>query len=216
MHLQIDCSRFVVLKMPWRQSEVAGTRFLQENGDWIRQTLAAQPRVPRLRTYLIETPHLSLDGRIFRLRLGLGSGSARHIVDEHRRVVDLIINPRLPSEEQLIALLRDIARQYLPDRLYQWAGRIGVKVHGITIRDQRCRWGSCSETGGISLNWRLILIAPRLQDHVMLHELAHLRHFDHSKAFHRFLASLDPRSEQHGRQLDTEAARVIYLGRSQS
>lgn len=215
MHLQIHCSHFVVLKMPWRQSEVVGTRFLQENGDWIRQTLAAQPRIPRLRSYLSQYPRLSLNGRWYQLRLGLGSGSARHVVDDRRHIVDLIINPRLPSEEQLIALLRDIGRQYLPERLVGWAQRIGVKVHGITIRDQKCRWGSCSETGAISLNWRLILIAPRLQDHVMLHELAHLRHFDHSSAFHRFLQSLDPLAERHGQQLDTEAARVIYLGRTQ-
>ena len=215
MHLQISCPEFVILKMPMRQSEVNGARFLQEHGEWIRQTLAKQPRVPRLRDYLMRHPRISLNGRWYRLVMRFQKGTTAYVIDDQRRRVKISLNPRVSAEGQLISLMREIGREYLPQRLDYWVPRVRVKVHGVTIRDQKCRWGSCSETGAISLNWRLILIAPKLQDHVLLHELAHLRHFDHSRAFHRFLESLDPKSDEHARQLDEEASKVIYLGRTE-
>jgi len=89
----------------------------------------------------------------------------------------------------------------------------GLRAHGVSVRDQKARWGSCSETGGISLNWRLILLPPSLQDHVILHELAHMEHFNHSRGFHQFLEKLDPRAALHARRLDTTYGHVIRLGR---
>lgn len=213
MHMQIDSAHYVVLKMPMRHPESRGLQFLQENGEWICRTLAAQPRVPRLRQYLMRHPRLSLGGRWYKLEMTYQRGNCSYLVEDRRAVVRLTLNPRESTEEQMVFLLRSIARDFLPERLQLLSRRVGVRVHGVTVRDQKCRWGSCSETGAISLNWRLILLAPRLQDHVLLHELAHLRHFDHSRAFHAFLQSLDPRARYHARQLDCEASRIINLGR---
>jgi predicted metal-dependent hydrolase len=215
MHMRIENAHFVVLKMPLRQAEAHGMRFLQENGEWIRRALAAQPRVPTLRRHLMRHPRVALDGAWHKLEIRLQGGACQYLIRDGRRRVVLTLDPRRTLEPQLIALLKDMARAFLPQRLLAHARRIGVKVHGVTVRDQKSRWGSCSETGGISLNWRLILIAPRLQDHVLLHELAHLRHFNHSRGFHEFLKSLDPRADLHARLLDTEAARIINLGRGE-
>jgi predicted metal-dependent hydrolase len=216
MHLQVDSAKFVVLKMPLRQAEHHGTRFIMENGEWICRTMAAQPRVPRLRTYLMRNPRIALSGRWYQLEMGYRKATCQYLIKDRERKVVFALNPRLSTEDQMIPLLREIARQYLPARVQYWTQRTGIRVHGVTVRDQKCRWGSCSETGAISLNWRLILISPQLQDHVILHELAHLRHFDHSRSFHHFLKSLDPRAELHARQLDGEASRIISLGRAES
>jgi predicted metal-dependent hydrolase len=216
MHLQVDSGQVVLLKMPLRQAEHHGRRFIQENGDWICQTLAAQPRVPRLRTYLMRNPRISLNGRWYRLEMGYGKTGAQFLVQERERTVVLTLNPGRSTEDQMLTLLREMARKFLAARVEYWSSHTGIRVHGVTVRDQKSRWGSCSETGGISLNWRLILIAPKLQDHVILHELAHLRHFDHSKSFHQFLKSLDPRAEQHARELDGDISRIISLGRAAS
>lgn len=215
MHLRIECAQFVLLKMPYRQAEHHGMRFLQENGEWICQTLAAQPRVPRLRHYILRYPRLSLSGRWYALEIGYEKGPSQFLIRDRERKVLMRLDPRQGTEDQMRSLLVEIARHYLPSRVAYWSGRTGIRVHGVTIRDQRSRWGSCSETGGISLNWRLVLISPTLQDHVILHELAHLRHFDHSAAFHRYLKALDPQAEVHARQLDGEASRIISLGRSE-
>lgn len=214
MRLEVDNGRFVVLKMPMRQAEHHGTRFIQENAEWISQTLSAQPRVPRLRTYLMRNPRIALSGSWHQLEMGYHKGSCEYLIKDRERKVVFSLTAGRSTEGQMIALLRELARRYLPARVATWAERTGIRVHGVTVRDQKSRWGSCSETGGISLNWRLLLIAPRLQDHVILHELAHLRHFNHSPSFHQFLKSLDPRADLHARQLDGEASGIIHLGRA--
>ena len=64
---------------------------------------------------------------------------------------------------------------------------MGVSFRRIIIRDQRSRWGSCSASGELSYSWRLILAPPYVLDYVAAHEVAHLRHLDHSKHFWRLV-----------------------------
>lgn len=86
-----------------------------------------------------------------------------------------------------------------PRRLYDWlksealadleeqsdlhARRLGVAVKAITLRSQSSRWGSCSSSGNINYNWRLILAPPHVLDYVAAHEVAHLVEMNHSAAF---------------------------------
>ncbi|MEX0325115.1 MAG: M48 family metallopeptidase [Puniceicoccaceae bacterium] len=216
MSLQFDSSQFVTLKMPLRKAEHHGTRFILEHGDWICRTLETQPGVPGLREFLLKNSRLSIAGRWHKVELSLSIGPSGFLVDDTSRSIKISLNPREPAEVQLHSVLMAIARTYVTERVRFLAAHHGIRTHGITIRDQKSRWGSCSETGGISLNWRLILIAPKLQDHVILHELAHIHHFDHSSEFHRFLGELDPHTDKHAGKLDDEAMRVMALGREDS
>ncbi len=89
--------------------------------------------------------------------------------------------------------------EHLPRRLYDWlkgealadlnrqsaihAARLGVSVKQVRMRSQASRWGSCSSTGTINYNWRLILAPPHVLDYVAAHEVAHLVEMNHSAAF---------------------------------
>jgi predicted metal-dependent hydrolase len=88
--------------------------------------------------------------------------------------------------------LRRLASRELPARLGELARANGFTVVGVSIRNQRTRWGSCSPSGKISLNWRLVQVPPAVRDYVLLHELTHLRHLNHSARFWRELARLCP------------------------
>jgi predicted metal-dependent hydrolase len=213
MNLHVDASSVVVLKVPPRQSEAGGLRFMMEHGEWICQTLQTRKALPRLQTYLMQNPRVAIAGRWYGLEVSFKKGLCQYLIEESARRVYLTIDPSHAAEPQLVTLLRGVARQYLPPRLLDFARRFRLKVHGVTVRDQKSRWGSCSETGAISLNWRLLLIPPCLQDHVLVHELAHLRHFDHSPKFHAYLKLLDPLSEKHSRQLNKDVSQLINLGR---
>ena len=68
----------------------------------------------------------------------------------------------------------------------------GLAVAGVSIRNQRTRWGSCGRDGHISLNWRLVLMPPDVRDYVLIHELMHLRRLDHSPAFWKLVAAACP------------------------
>ncbi len=72
------------------------------------------------------------------------------------------------------------------------ASRNGFTVNRVTVRNQRTRWGSCSRRGTISLNWRLIQTPDYVRDYIALHELAHLRHMNHSRRFWQEVERLCP------------------------
>jgi predicted metal-dependent hydrolase len=105
--------------------------------------------------------------------------------------------------------LRRLATEELPRRLTELAAAHGRAVAGVTIRAQRTRWGSCSPTGRISLNWRLIQLPPSVRDYVLLHELTHLIHLNHSRRFWRELERVCP---WHGEARGWLRARSVSRG----
>src|SRR5690606_27651255 len=72
------------------------------------------------------------------------------------------------------------AQAYLPGRIAEFAPRVGVKPRGFSVRFYKSRWGSCNRRGELQFNWLLMMAPPEVVDYVVVHELAHLRHFDHS------------------------------------
>lgn len=94
--------------------------------------------------------------------------------------------------QQLRAWLMARARETLSPWLARVSSEVGLAYCSVTVRRQRSRWGSCSAKHAISLNCALLFLEPPLVRHLMLHELAHTRHLDHSRAFWRLVAQLDP------------------------
>lgn len=96
---------------------------------------------------------------------------------------------RRPTAAILEAWLRDRARTCLEAALGRHAAPLGVRPAGVTIRDTRSRWGSCSRAGRLSFGWRLVLAPPEVLEAVAVHELCHLRVFGHGPAFWALLAT---------------------------
>lgn len=86
--------------------------------------------------------------------------------------------------------LRKQAKAQLPGRLAELAARYGFTYNRVAIKHNATNWGSCSTKGNINLNLNLVRLPQLLRDHVILHELCHLRHPDHSHAFHLLLEHL--------------------------
>jgi len=99
-----------------------------------------------------------------------------------------IVHPDEPS-------LRKRAQRELPPQLLALAAAHGVTVTGVSIRNQRSRWGACSSRGSITLNWRLILVPPFVREYVMIHELMHRRELNHSKRFWKHVAAACPQHQ---------------------
>jgi predicted metal-dependent hydrolase len=87
---------------------------------------------------------------------------------------------------------RRTSRERLHARVAARAAEMRLFPRGISIRGQRTRWGSCSERGEISLNWKLLAAPVEVMDYVVVHELAHLRHLDHSPRFWDLVAGHHP------------------------
>ncbi len=78
------------------------------------------------------------------------------------------------------------------ERVERFAALYGVRVGRISIRNQKTRWGSCSRAGNLSFHYKIALVPRPLADYLVVHELCHLRSFDHSPRFWRLVAQAVP------------------------
>ena len=106
---------------------------------------------------------------------------------------------------------RQAAREHFAGRCRPYLPFTGGSYSRITVRDQKTRWGSCSSTGTLSFNYRLMFAPPRVLDYVVIHELCHLTHMNHSREFWNLVASVMPEYKihrnwlkEHGQELHIE------------
>lgn len=108
----------------------------------------------------------------------------------------LLSHPPAVSVSAIRTLLEDYyrqcARRVLTDKTAYWATRIGVTYNRIAIKSQKTRWGSCSAKGNLNYNWHIIAADEALSDYIVIHELCHLRHLNHSPAFWQLVAGHCP------------------------
>jgi hypothetical protein len=167
--------------LPRGGSVAEARRFVQQNLAWLEKQLlrqAAQPALPRpwtagtqilfrgelVRLEVIPPP----DGPIL-VRFGSETLPVPQLAGDFRPAI----------EEHL----RRLAALELTARTFELAAAHNFAVRRVTVRNQRSRWGSCSVRGTVSLNWRLVQTPPFVRDYIILHELAHLRHMNHSRRF---------------------------------
>lgn len=149
---------------------------------------------------------ISLDGQItVRVPLRISDRDIRHLLTDRQNwiitkyldlqkkqaqkpVSDLTDSQRAALTQRYIAA----AREYFPKRAAYFRQFTGGTYNRITIRDQKTRWGSCSARGTLSFNWRLMLAPPAILDYVVVHELCHLTHMNHSPAFWQAVEAVYP------------------------
>jgi len=100
----------------------------------------------------------------------------------HRRG-DVLLVPSGDAAAAIERWYRRTARAEIASRLDAAVAALGVRYATLTIRNQRTRWGSCSTSGAMSFNWRLLLAPEAVLDYVVWHEACHLRVMDHSPRF---------------------------------
>lgn len=191
MSVRVDGQGVVEARIPWRVTVHQTEQFMGEHAAWIVGQVQQARQLQADRSVVQEGSLLPyLDGF---LRLRLGVGQIRPLFQEGDQLWVAERHRNLPTLTGLLeAWYRQQARHHLPLRLQEWSVRMGVSCVGVSIRNQKSRWGSCSSRRQISLNWRLICLPTGVGDYVMVHELSHLRHMDHSPAFWSLVASFVP------------------------
>jgi hypothetical protein len=136
------------------------------------------------------------------------------IIDEHREWIALErtrqrpclrLDPRRVSETEARRAVRELIAMLIDDE----APVIGVEPKRIQIRDQRSRWGSCSTTGTLSFNWRLVLAPFEVLDYVVVHELCHMREANHSGRFWKLVEARRPDWRKHKGWLDEHGPELL-------
>lgn len=197
IEITLDPERGVVVSSPLAASAHDIAQVIQRRAPWIIQRLAERRLEFRSRQFITgeSVPYVGHEVRLdieqsasktvrlrFRpwtLRLSVPEG----LTDEQRRQL---------VRRKLELWYRARAKERLAVALERWSAVLGVKAAGFLVRDQRKRWGSCSPSGVLRFNWRIVMAEPSLLDYVVVHELCHLRHRNHSQDFWKEVARVLP------------------------
>ncbi|SHJ03505.1 M48 family metallopeptidase [Desulfosporosinus lacus] len=121
----------------------------------------------------------------------------RVFLEGHSLVVNLPMD--LPEQDCAFNIMEALklwykaqARKILQDKLDEQAKRMQVSFQTFRLKEQKTRWGSCSSKGNLNLNWRIIMAPDPAMDYIVIHELAHLTHLNHSKQFWQRVAEFMP------------------------
>ncbi len=101
--------------------------------------------------------------------------------------------------------------EYLEARISLWVQRTGLIPSQIKYNRATTRWGSCNSKKQINMNWKLICHAPHLIDYVIVHELCHLKHLNHSEQFWSLVASFMPEYQIYEKTLDQQTTFSRFL-----
>jgi hypothetical protein len=170
--------------LPRRAPEREAAAAIRELRPWIERRVAELERARAAVTARgLTVPYLGQT-----LRLVVQPGRTR----THRRGQELLVPDGAAQLPALERFYRRAAHEEIAERLDLACAQAGSSYSRLSIRGQRTRWASCSRTGAMSFNWRLLLAPEPVLDYVVWHEVCHLEVMDHSPRFWNLLASRCP------------------------
>lgn len=190
--------------MPLHVATAEAEAALREHQDWVLDRLAAlPPRVAFLDGAVI--PFRGIDHRlVFRPN--------ERGVAERRDGEIHVFGPPEHLPRRAADWLKRQARNAISPSAMDKAAVADRTVRRISIRDQRSRWGSCSDQGHLSFNWRLVLAPDPVLDYVVAHEVAHLVEMNHSSDFWNVVDRLTPHAPMAKRWLDKNGQGLYRFG----
>lgn len=168
-------------------------RFVQEKQQWIIdlwQALQAKKQAcGRFIRVYADGDKLACGGQNIILHLVDGERKRAAWREDHGRLLVYLpenLNPAEATEivrKAVAAWYRVEARRVFAARLDAFAARMDLNYRELYVKEQKTKWGSCSAQGNINLNWRLVMAPDQVINYVVVHELAHRKHLNHSSAF---------------------------------
>lgn len=187
----------VVVSAPSTCSQKRILQFVEKKSDWVLKILQANLQKTRQRqSRRFETGEkFFYFGREYILRVERGTPSPVVLEDGH---ICVRLSTRDDAPEPS-AVKKHLLNWYLAQALFKvkekvpvYADLIGVRPGRVTIKALKSRWGSCSVNGRISLAWNIVMAPEAVLDYLVVHELCHLAHHDHSAAYWRLVESIIP------------------------
>lgn len=196
--LRVDRNGAARVTVPRQGSYADARRFAERQSRWIERQVARRAIERRQSHHWRTGSNIFYRGERVPLNVVMAGGAVEiRFGDQVVRAARLESDLRPAVERHLQAL----AAAELPSRVTEFAGTHQFPVVRVQVRNQRSRWGSCSRRGTVSLNWRLIQAPPFVRDYIILHELSHLRHMNHSVRFWREVERVCPDYENAERWL---------------
>jgi len=190
LRLRVMPDASVVVTAPRFTPKFAIDRFVAENEEWINTKRSSI--VTNLTALTAEREKLFYRGREYSFRLAVNSAKPGVAIQDDTLTVTAPDESHETVRQILEKWYRKEAEKHFKARVPLLADLVNRDVVTVSIRSQRTRWGSCSSRNTISLNWRLIMAPDTVSDYVVYHELAHLTHMNHSRAFWQLVEDYCP------------------------
>jgi predicted metal-dependent hydrolase len=201
VRVTVDPARGVEVVLPRRAPSREAAAAVSELRPWIERRLAEAERVRAAVAARGNTvPYLGQS-----LRLVGEPGRTR----AHRRGDELFVPEGVAQLPAIERFYRRCAHGEVAARLDAACSAVGASYSRLSIRSQKTRWASCSRSGAMSFNWRLLLAPEAVLDYVVWHEVCHLEVMDHSPRFWRLLAARCPDYRQQLRWLRRHGATLV-------
>jgi hypothetical protein len=216
--IAIEPARGVVVRAPVATPRSRIEELVRRRAAWIverQRRLAALPHGHGPRELVSGETFLYL-GRQYRLAVARADVGEVDLETVRLRGRCLVApHPRGPHDpahvrRALVAWYRAHAERRIPERVAAWAERLGLEPKAVLVRDQRKRWGSADAKGVLRLNWRLVQAPVGLIDYVAVHELVHLRHHGHGRAFWSAVGEAMPDYEERRTALRALGGRLVW------
>lgn len=200
--LSLEPDGTVLIRGPLRLTEEMARRAVEDGQHWLlrrKQTLQSAQERP-----LLQGDRIRLLGRVFTLYRGSQPSFGESW---------LCLSGRTTDEKAAVAdCCRDLALEEISRRIRHYAPLLGVTPSAVTIGRSNSSWGSCRRDGRLLFSWKAVFLSPEDLDYLVVHELCHLRVFDHSRAFWRMVSTQVPDYKERIRHMDEVASRLSAQG----
>lgn len=200
--LKIDQREGLVAITPKRYSQATLDSFIQKNTEWIQKNLS---KLTQKKAFFETETTVRIFDILYQKQVQINPNTASKVLINATEGPDelpsLIVS--LQSEDQekakklLTRFLKQTAEQYVSPRTKQLAQKMSVDYTKISYGEHKSQWGSCHVSGALTFNWRLVHAPVAVIDYVIIHELAHRTHHNHSAAFWALVAKYDPMYSVH-------------------
>ncbi|MCH6257301.1 M48 family metallopeptidase [Puniceicoccaceae bacterium K14] len=196
--VRVDTTGAIILTIPSRGTKKEALEFANEHGEWLRQK-QQETIAQKEQSKLCDGSKVLLAGEWETLKI---------TKDRGRPVLTLGVLSSYIADEtsdhrwSLSELMKNEAKRWFPDRVKGLATNHNIAFERVVVRGQKTRWGSCSSSGTISLNWKLVQAPVWVRDYVIVHELMHVREMNHSDRFWRLVENAFPAYKEAEKWLD--------------
>ena len=203
--LVINSDAELVVRAPFYASHQDIMRYVQEKQSWIEQ------KTEEMKSKIQERPELTLQDGEKILYLGrecmLFRGMTKKVCFDGKA---FLLPESQDARNKLITWYKKRASVILQERIDTIAKNMQVTPEGMKITSAKTRWGSCSGTNHLNFSWRLIMCPPEVIDYVVVHELCHILHKDHSRNFWDSVEKVDSSYREHEQWLK-ENRRIMKI-----
>ena len=169
-----------------RGRKVDVEKAIRERSGWLRREY---DRLSRTRNVL-SSDHIMFDGRLLKIAFSQGPGGS-FLPEPSEGIVTFRSSDAGRVRELVRRWFLTASSSYAVKKVAELAPKMGVRPSRVDVREIG-KWGYCTRGGRLSFSWQLIALPEKLREYVVLHELTHLLHFDHSRAFKKSLARVCP------------------------